>query len=77
MTVGSQHHVPAALLVVQGAGGAPRASGQVQKILPPPGFNPWTVQPVASCCADCALRACQYMMMYCNLMHIEGLGNEF
>jgi len=77
MTVGSQHHVLAALLVIQGTGQAPRASGQVQKILPSLGFNPWTVQPVASCCANGALWAFQYMMMYCNLMHIEDLGNEF
>jgi hypothetical protein len=77
MTVGSQHHVLVALLVIQVAGQAPGTSGQVQKILPSLGYNPWTVQPVASCYADCALRAFRYMMMYCNLMHIEDLGNEF
>jgi hypothetical protein len=77
MTVGSQHRVPAALLVMQGAGQAPRVSGEVQKIMPSQGFNPWTVQLVASCYADCTLQAFQYMMMYCNLMHIEDLGNEF
>jgi hypothetical protein len=29
-------------------GGPQGRSGQVQKILPSPGFDPWTVQPVAS-----------------------------
>jgi len=29
-------------------------SGQVRKILFLPGFNPWTVQPVASCYTDFA-----------------------
>jgi hypothetical protein len=29
-------------------GGPQGRSGQVRKISPPPGFNPWTVQPVAS-----------------------------
>jgi hypothetical protein len=27
-------------------------SGRVRKILPPPGFEPRTVQPVASCCSN-------------------------
>jgi len=31
-------------------------SGQVQKILPSPGFNPWTIQPVASSYTDYATR---------------------
>jgi hypothetical protein len=35
-------------------GGLQGRSGQVQKILPPPGFDPWTVQPVASCYIDYA-----------------------
>jgi hypothetical protein len=30
-------------------GGPQGRSGQVRKILPPPGFDPQTVQPVASC----------------------------
>jgi hypothetical protein len=29
-------------------GGPQGRSGQVRKISPPPGFNPWTIQPVAS-----------------------------
>ena len=31
-------------------------SAQVGKISPPPGFDPWTVQPVASRYTDCATR---------------------
>jgi hypothetical protein len=37
-------------------GGPQGLSVQVWKILPPPGFDPWTVQPIASCCTDCATR---------------------
>ena len=34
---------------LEGVGGQCHAwSGQVWKILPPPGFDPWTVQPIAS-----------------------------
>jgi len=32
-------------------------SGQVQKISPPLGFNPWTVQPVVSHYTNCAILA--------------------
>jgi hypothetical protein len=32
-------------------------SGRVRKISPPPGFNPRTVQHVASCYTDCAISA--------------------
>jgi len=35
-------------------GGPQGRSGQVRKILPPPGFDPRTVQPVASRYTDCA-----------------------
>jgi len=28
--------------------GVPECVGRVRKILPPPGFDPWTVQPLAS-----------------------------
>jgi hypothetical protein len=40
--------------IVEGLGGPQGRSGQVQKILPPPGFDPRTVQPVASCYIDFA-----------------------
>jgi len=29
--------------------------GWMQKISPPPGFNPRTIQPVARCCVNCAI----------------------
>ena len=38
-------------------GGHQGWSGQVQKILPPPGFDPRTVQPVASCYSDYTILA--------------------
>jgi hypothetical protein len=41
-----------------GWGGPKGLSGQVQKISAPPGFNPWTVQPVASHYADWATWLC-------------------
>jgi hypothetical protein len=34
--------------IVQGLGGPQRWSGRVRKISPPPGFDPRTVQPIAS-----------------------------
>ena len=37
-------------------GGPQGRSGQVQKISPPPGFDPRTVQPVGSCYTDWATR---------------------
>jgi hypothetical protein len=53
--VGGQHHAPAALPPVKTQyplykrlGGPQGRSGRVRKISPPPGFDPRTVQPVAS-----------------------------
>jgi hypothetical protein len=37
-------------------GGPQGRSGQVRKISPPPGFDPWTVQPVGSRYTDYATR---------------------
>jgi hypothetical protein len=55
MGVGGQHHAPAALLpgktrypLYRRLGEPQGRSGQARKISPPPGFDPWTVQPVAS-----------------------------
>jgi hypothetical protein len=42
--------------IVQEAGGPQGRSGQVRKISPPPGFDPRTVQPVASRYTDYATR---------------------
>jgi len=53
--VGSQHHTLATLApgktqypLYRRLGGPQNRFGQVQKISPPLGFDPWTVQPVAS-----------------------------
>jgi len=61
--VGSRH-TPAALspgktryLLYRRLGGPQGWSAQVQKTLPPLGFDPRTIQPVASCYTDCAFPA--------------------
>jgi hypothetical protein len=63
MTVSGQRHTPAALppgkrpsTHCRGGWVGPQGrSGRVRKILPPPGFNPQTVQPVASHYTDYAI----------------------
>jgi hypothetical protein len=59
-----QHHAPAALPpgrtrypLYRRLGGPQGQSGRVRKISPPPGFDPRTVQPVASRYADWAIPA--------------------
>jgi hypothetical protein len=61
MEVGCQRHAPAALPpgktrypLCRGLDGPQGRSERVQKISPPPGFDPWTVQPVASRYTDWA-----------------------
>jgi len=58
-----QHHAPAAIYPQKRPGThctgdwvGPGQSGQVWKILPQPGFNPRTVQPIASRYTDYATR---------------------
>jgi hypothetical protein len=51
MGVGGQPHTPAALPAGM------TQSGQVLKILVPPGFDPWAIQLVASCYTDYAIPA--------------------
>ena len=53
--VGGQRHAPAAFTpgktrypLYRRVGGPQGRSGWVQKISPPPGFDPWTIQPIAS-----------------------------
>ena len=60
--VSSQRHSPAALLpkknrylLYRRLGGPQGRSGQVRKILLPPGFDPRTIQPVTSRYTDCAV----------------------
>jgi hypothetical protein len=57
MRVGGQIHAPAALPPGKRLGGAQGRSGRLRKISPPPGFDPLTVQPVASRYTDYAIPA--------------------
>ena len=64
MGVGGQRHAPSALppgktqyLLSRGLGGPQSRSGQMRKISPLPGFDPRTVQPVASRYTDWATPA--------------------
>jgi len=64
MVVGGQRHVTAALPpektrypLYRRLGGPQDRPGWVRKILPPPGFDPRTVQLVASRCTDWAIQA--------------------
>jgi len=64
MVVGGQCHAPAALplgetpyLLYRILGRPQGRCGRVRKISPPPGINPWTVQPVASNYTDWAIPA--------------------
>ena len=62
--MGGQRHAPAALppgktrfLLYRRLGGPQSRFGRVRKISPPQGFDPWTVQPVASRYTDWAIPA--------------------
>ena len=64
MGVGGQRHAPAALppgktryQLYRRLGGPQGGFGRVRKISPPPGFDPRTVQPVASRYTDWAIPA--------------------
>jgi len=64
MGVGGQRRVPTTLLpgktlypLYRRLGGTHGWSGQVRKILPPPGFDPQNVQPVTSRYTNCATLA--------------------
>jgi hypothetical protein len=66
MGVGGQRHAPAALPpgmtrypLYRKMGGPQGRSGQVLKLSPPAGFDPRTVQPVASRYTDWAIAAHQ------------------
>jgi hypothetical protein len=62
MGVNGQRHAPAALSpgetrfpLYRRLGGTQGPSGQVWKIEPPPGFDPWTFQPVTNRYTDYAI----------------------
>jgi len=72
MGVGGQCHAPAAIppgktqyQLYRRLGGPQVWSGEVRKISPPSGFDPWTIQPVASHYTDCAIPA-HPPLIYCN-----------
>jgi hypothetical protein len=46
-------------------------SGQVRKILPPPGFDPRTVQPVASRCTDYAAQPISFAIGGCKTLWLS------
>jgi len=69
--VGGQCQAPAALPPVKTRYplyrrlGTPQGrSGQVRKFSPPPGFNPRTVQPVASRYIDCAIPSSNKLLQF-------------
>ena len=71
MGVGGQRHTPAALPLgmthyplYRRLGWPQGQSGQVLKISPPPGFDPRTVQLVASRYTNCAIPALHDAMQY-------------
>jgi hypothetical protein len=55
--VGGQHHAPAALPPVEDTVPIVQEAGRERKISSPPGFDPRTVQPVASRYTDWAIPA--------------------
>jgi hypothetical protein len=52
-------------------GGPQGRSGKVRKILPPPGFDPWTVQPVANRYTDYATRPTWRQQVFSNCHHLS------
>ena len=82
MGVGGQHHAPAALPsektrypLYSRLGGPQGRSGRVRKISPPPGFDPRTVQPVASRYTDWAMKAKEDNWQLYTLFHV-GIKNR-
>jgi hypothetical protein len=71
MGVGCQRHTPAALTpgktrypLYRRLDGSHDRSGQVRIISPPPGFDPWTFQAVASRYTDWAILAHTFLVSY-------------
>jgi hypothetical protein len=78
MVVGGQRHAPAALPpgktrypLYRRLGGPQGRSRRVQKILPPPGFDPRTVRPVASLYTDCAIPAHTQRWQDKHIFHVD------
>ena len=75
MGVGNQHHAPAALPpgktlypLYRRLGGPQGRSGRVRKISPPQGFDPRTVQPVASRYTDWAIPTPKRLIIDCIIL---------
>ena len=71
MGVGGQRHAPAAFTpgedpvpIVWEAGWAPGPAWTGAENLAPPGFDPWTVQPVGSRYTDYATQPTYYSVVY-------------
>ena len=84
MGVGGQRHAPAALPprypLYRRLGRPQGRSGRVRKISPPQGFDPRTVQIVASRYADCAIAAHQVYRILANIITnllVPKKGREF
>ena len=80
MGVGGQRHASAALPpgktrypLYRRLGGPQGRPGEVRKTSPSPGFDPWTVRPVASCYTDWAITAPRF---YNNMHGKECRGGK-
>jgi hypothetical protein len=82
MGVGSHCHKPAAFPgkqtqypLYRRLGSTQGWSGWVQKISPPPGFDTWTIQPIASCYIDYTISALKAKIYFSSLkiikMHLQ------
>jgi hypothetical protein len=76
MGVGGQRHAPATLPlgkdlvpICRRLGSPQGRSGWVRKISPPPGVDPWTIQPIASCYTDWSILA--YYLKPWRLKYLE------
>ena len=77
MGVGGQRHAPAALPpgniqypLYRRLGGPQGRSGRVRKISPPPGFDPRTVQPIASRYTDWAIQAASVFIIMKDILSV-------
>jgi hypothetical protein len=84
MRVGGQRHAPAAFPpgktrhpLYRRLGGSHGRSGRVRKISPPQGFDPRTVQPVASRYTDWAIRAHEKITQTSSKASLIGQQNTF
>ena len=82
--MGGQRHTPTALppgktryTLYRRLGGPQGLSGRVRNILPPPGFDPRTVQPVASRYTDCAIAAHWNHWSNVVILHIFNQYSDF